>query len=67
MQGCLRGEELSASLETSCAHCGAALHIEIDPSGHSEVRETRLGAAPLLFEPRIDWERFTKPHIIDDF
>jgi len=25
------------------------------------------GAAPLLFEPRIDWERFTQPHIIDEF
>jgi len=50
-------------LDTSCAHCGETLRIDID----SAVRCESDGAAPLLFEPRIDWERFAKPHIIDDF
>ncbi len=67
MQGCLRGDELSASLETSCAHCDETLHIDIDSARQCDVREAEAGASPLLFEPRIDWERFTKPDIIDDF
>ena len=67
MQGCLRGEELSVSLETSCAHCDQTLHIDIDSASRCYVRETEDGASPLLFEPQIDWERFNKPHIIDDF
>lgn len=65
VQGCLRGEALGASIATECAHCGRALHLELDPLGGVAVRER--GASPLLFEPAIDWETFTKPHIIDDF
>jgi hypothetical protein len=65
VQGCLRNERLAASLETKCAHCGEALHIEIDRGNRCQVREA--GAAPLLFEPQIDWDRFTKRHIIDDY
>ncbi len=55
------------SLDTSCAHCDETLHIDIDSAGRCRARETTDGAAPLLFEPRIDWARFTQPHIIDDF
>ena len=55
------------SLETSCAHCDETLHIDIDSASGCHVREAEAGASPLLFEPRIEWERFTKPHIIDDF
>lgn len=64
MQGCLRGEELAATLETSCAHCGETLVIDIESSGACEARG---GALPLLFSPEIDWEHFRKPNIIDDF
>jgi hypothetical protein len=63
VQGCLRKEELSATLETSCAHCGETFAIDIDSAGRCRSD----GGAPLLFEPRIDWEHFTKPNIIDDF
>jgi hypothetical protein len=61
----LRGEALSASIETACAHCDQPLHIEVDGYGEWSIREHE--ATPLLFEPQIDWERFSKPHIIDDF
>jgi hypothetical protein len=37
----------------------------VNAAGDVAVRER--DAQPLLFEPEIDWERFTKPHILDDF
>jgi hypothetical protein len=37
----------------------------VDGLGDYRIREK--GAAPLLFEPAVDWERFRKAHIIDDF
>lgn len=65
MQGCLRNEKVAVSLETSCAHCGAALHIDVDSEDRWKVHESN--AEPLLFSPAVDWETFKKPHIIDDF
>jgi hypothetical protein len=35
--------------------------------GLGDIRVHEPGASPLLFEPQIDWERFRKPNIIDDF
>jgi hypothetical protein len=61
----LNGEALTASIATSCAPTGRKLTIETSSSGN--VRALEPGASPLLFEPQIDWERFKKPHIIDDF
>jgi hypothetical protein len=65
VQGCLRNEAVSAVLRTSCARSRRAITIEVDGLGDYRVREE--GAAPLLFEPHVDWERFQKAHIIDDF
>lgn len=65
MQGCLRGERVAASLETGCAHCERKIHIDIEGADRVVVHEK--DAEPLLFEPRVDWERFQKPNIIDDF
>jgi hypothetical protein len=59
------GEPLRASLATECAHCGRSLHLELDELGGLAVGET--DAAPVLFEPAVDWERFSGKHIIDDF
>jgi hypothetical protein len=56
---------LAALIRTSCAWSGRKLTLEIDLEGTVTVQEK--GAAPLLFEPEIDWERFEKPHILDDF
>ncbi|MGH9321909.1 MAG: hypothetical protein ACRD21_16935 [Vicinamibacteria bacterium] len=65
MQGCLSNETISATIRTRCAGSGRSLTLRVDVEGDVEVLEP--GASPLLFEPEIDWERFTKPHIIDDF
>ena len=65
VQGRLRGEKLSAEIETSCVHCGQKLHIHLDSEGVWSVSQP--GAAPLVFEPEVDWTTFTKPNIIDDY
>jgi len=53
------------SIETECAHCGQPLHISLDSGLKYRVEEK--DARPLVFEPRLDWETFTKPNIIDDY
>lgn len=65
MQGCLRNEPIAATIRTACARTGRELTLGVDADGDVEVREK--GASPLLFEPEIDWARFEKPNIIDDF
>jgi hypothetical protein len=65
VQGCLRNESVSATLRSRCARSGRSLTMKVDGLGDIQVLER--GASPLLFEPQIDWERFRKPNIIDDF
>jgi len=65
VQGCLRNQPIAATIRTRCARSGRKLTLDADVEGDVEVREK--GASPLLFEPEIDWMRFEKPHIIDDF
>jgi hypothetical protein len=65
VQGCLRNEPVAATIRTRCARTGRELTMNIDADGDIEVCEK--DASPLLFEPQIDWERFEKPHILDDF
>jgi len=52
-------------VETACAHCGRELHLTLDSELSWSVNED--GADPLLFEPDVDWKRFDKPNIIDDY
>jgi hypothetical protein len=61
----LRGEKLSAVLESECPHCGRELHMSIDSELNSRVREQ--DAEPLLFEPEIDWATFKGANIINDY
>jgi hypothetical protein len=65
VQGCLRNEPIAATIRTRCARTGRELTLEVDFEGDVEVRGK--SASPLLFEPEIDWTRFEKPHILDDF
>jgi hypothetical protein len=65
VQGCLRNEKVAATIRTRCAESGRALTLLVSVEGDVEVREK--GASPLLFEPEIDWARFGKAHILDDF
>lgn len=63
MQGQLRGEALSVSIETECAHCRQPLHIEIDSALRYRVADP--GAEPLVFVPLVDVDRLADPSIID--
>jgi hypothetical protein len=65
VQGQLRGESLSFAIETSCAHCGEPIHIEIDSELNYRVVEE--GAAPLVHVPMVDFETLDDPSIIDAF
>ncbi len=65
MQGHLRNEKLTCQIETSCAHCGRPLHLEIDSDLNYSVRDA--GAEPLVFIPTVDFERLKDPSIIDAF
>jgi hypothetical protein len=65
VQGQLRKEVLSFQIETTCAHCGQPIHIEIDSHLHFQVKEA--GADPWVFAPEVDFERLEDPSIIDAF
>jgi hypothetical protein len=65
VQGQLRGEDLSFAIETSCAHCGETIHIEMD--GELNYRVVEEGAAPLIHVPMVDFEKLDDPSIIDAF
>jgi hypothetical protein len=65
VEGRLRGEKLSAEIESACAHCGKPLHISVDSELNSQVREEE--AEPLLFEPDVDWKTFKGANIINDY
>jgi hypothetical protein len=62
VQGRLREEPLSAVVRSECAHCGRRMHIEVDSELRCRAREQ--GAAPLVFEPQINWATFKEPNII---
>ena len=61
----LRKERLEVEIETSCAHCGRALHILVNEQLRWRVREPK--ANPRLFLPQIDWATFRGPNIINDY
>lgn len=65
MQGRLRKQVVSASVQSECAACRAVLEFRID----SEFRwRIETGPpSPLLFEPSIDWTRFRAPTIVNDY
>jgi len=65
VQGQLRNEHLSVTIETRCAHCQRALHIEIDSALNYRVIEE--GAEPLVFIPMVNFDKLEAPSIIDAF
>jgi hypothetical protein len=65
VQGQLRGEPLTVSIETECAHCHQPLHLEIDADLNYRVVEA--DAQPLVFAPLVDFDRLSDPSIIDAF
>ena len=65
VQGRLRSEHLSATIDTECAHCGRRLRMDVD----SEFgwRVVQQGAKPLVFSPHVDWTTFDEPNILHAF
>jgi len=65
VQGRLRGEPVSAAVQSGCAACGSTIAFTID----SDFR-WRIDAgpgAPLVFQPSIDWTTFRAPTIVNDY
>jgi len=62
VQGRLRKEDLSVTVETECAHCARPMRIQIDNKLRHHAHDE--GAEPLVFTPNIDWATFTEPNII---
>jgi hypothetical protein len=65
VQGRLHGTPLSITIHTACAHCDQPLHISVDSELRCQVAEAE--AAPLIFEPRLHWDTFTEPNIIQAY
>jgi hypothetical protein len=65
VQGQLRNERLTFSIETECAHCARPLHIEMDSELNYKVMER--DADPLLLAPMVDFDKLQDPSIIDAF
>ncbi len=65
MQGQLRGEYLSARIDTECVHCHQPLHIELD--SELKVSLVEPNTEPLVSLPDVDFEALEDPSIIDAF
>ena len=65
MQGRLRKESLSITVETACAHCGEPMRLDIDSEMHCRVEDKRC--RPLIFVPDIELRKLEAPSIIDAF
>jgi hypothetical protein len=64
VQGRLRGEDLTAVIDTECAHCGLPIHLEVD--SNLDYRVLSDGASPLVCTPFVDVSGLS-PSIIDGF
>ena len=64
MQGRLGGQDLTAVIDTECAHCELPIRLEID--SNLECRAKSDGATPLVCTPFVDVSSLS-PSIIDVF
>lgn len=65
MQGRLRNEEVSVTVDTECHHCSRALTLEIDDDMNVQVEQP--DAHPLVFTPDVALFDVEGPSIVDDF
>jgi hypothetical protein len=65
VQGQLRQEKLNVTIETKCGHCQAPLHLEVDSELNFRVQEAE--ADPLVFVPKVNFQKLDDPSIIDAF
>ena len=64
VQGRLRGEDLTAVIDTECAHCGIPIRFELDSNLDHQVHSD--DASPLVCTPFVDVSGLS-PSIIDGF
>lgn len=65
VQGQLRKENLTFTIQTECAHCGKELQIQMDSKLNTSVADP--AAKPLVFVPLVDFKESDDPNIIDAF
>ena len=65
VQGRLREQKLEVEAVTQCSQTGREIRLRIDSNLVCEVLSQ--GADPYLFEPHLDWQRFSAPSIIHDY
>jgi len=65
VQGQLRQEKLTVSIQSECGHCHKPLNLEIDSDLNFHVQEPQ--AAPLVFVPMVNFQKLDDPSIIDAF
>ena len=65
MQGHLRGEPLTLTVETECAHCSRPIELQLD--GNLNAFVLSPDATPRVFVPIVDFAKLDDPSIIDAF
>jgi hypothetical protein len=65
VQGQLRKEAITFTIQTQCAHCGKEIRIEMDRKLNYTVGDRE--AKPLVFVPMVDFKTLKDPSIIDAF
>ena len=65
MQGQLRKEAITFTIQTQCAHCGKEIRIEMNQELNFTVLDRE--AKPLVFVPMVDFGKLKDPSIIDAF
>ena len=64
VQGHLRGEKLTYTIDTECGHCHQPIQLRVNSD--LEYRVERGGPEPLVYAPLLDIQRL-EPSIIDGF
>ncbi len=65
MQGQLTGRELTAVIDTTCAHCSRPIQVEVTSSLRYQVQTPE--ATPVISVPLVNFKRLEDPSIIHAF
>ena len=65
VQGHLRNEPVSITVETRCEHCGEPITFVVDSDMH--ITAVQPGAKPMVFSPAVEVLDIEAPTIVDDF
>jgi len=65
VQGQLRKETLTFTIQTTCAHCSEEIQIEMDSELNYSLSDPT--AKPLIFVPMVNFSTLEDPSIIDAF